>query len=160
VSSGVCYFLLSPGCGNGFANSDIGTYIISTLAHPSADEKRNVGFIVSYQPSSAGGSIVRVNTRSMKSMFPKGTSRPKFMAFKVLPGAANNSEIELVEGVCKEIEAARSERVKKEGVPGAEEQQQEGEFVVKKDIIGLAEAKRSTGLLEQWGYSLRKSVWA
>ncbi|KAI5851151.1 SacI homology domain-containing protein [Morchella snyderi] len=140
-----------------------GTYIISTLAHPSTDEKRNVGFIVSYQPSSAGGSVVRVNTRSMKSMFSKGTSaHPKFMAFKVLPGAAsNNNETQLVEGVCREIEAARNERLMKEGVPGAaEEQQQDGGFVVRKDVIGLAEAKRSTGLLEQWGYSLRKSVWA
>ncbi|KAH8153430.1 uncharacterized protein LAJ45_02242 [Morchella importuna] len=136
-----------------------GTYIISTLAHPSTDEKRNVGFIVRYQPSSAGGSVVRVNTRSMKSMFSKGTSHPKFMAFKVLPGAANsNSEIELVEGVCREIEAAQNERVKKEGVEQGKEE--EGQFVVRKDVIGLAEAKRSTGLLEQWGYSLRKSVWA
>lgn len=95
----------------------------------------------------------------MKSMFSKGTSHPKFMAFKVLPGAANsNSETELVEGVCREIEAARNERVKKEGVEQGKEE--EGQFVVRKDVIGLAEAKRSTGLLEQWGYSLRKSVWA
>lgn len=104
----------------------------------------------------------------MKSMFSKGTTatpHPKFMAFKVLPGAAggSSSEMELVERVCREIEAARNERVKKEGVPEQQQQQGQeggGEFVVKRDIIGLAEAKRSTGLLEQWGYSLRKSVWA
>ncbi|KAF3933605.1 Synaptojanin-2 [Dactylella cylindrospora] len=33
-------------------------------------------------------------------------------------------------------------------------------FVEKKDIVSVAEAKKSTGLLEQVGYSIRRWVWA
>lgn len=140
-----------------------GAYIVSTLAQASTDEKRNVGFVVKYRPGSAGANVVRVNTRSLKSVFSKGAaggSQTKFMAFKVLPGTEGGSEVELVQQICREIEAARKAQMERERVPGTEETAQEGEFMVNRDIIGLAEAKRSTGLLEQWGYSLRKSVWA
>ena len=33
-------------------------------------------------------------------------------------------------------------------------------FVEDKDIISLQEARKNTGLLEQWGHSLKKMVWA
>lgn len=87
------------------------------------------------------------------------------MAFKLLPGVEAGSEVELVQNICKEIEAAHAAQLKKERAPKVDGQVavNEGEreeFVVNKDVIGLAEAKKSTGFLEQWGYSLRKSVWA
>lgn len=146
-----------------------GSYIVSTLASSSADEKRNVGLIVKYRPSSADANVVRVNTRSLKSLFSKKTTgtvtQTKFMAFKVLQG--DRSEVELVQQVCKEIEAARKAQFERERALKKDREEvqrvegrEKGELVVNKDIIGLAEAKRNTGLLEQWGYSLRKSVWA
>ena len=33
-------------------------------------------------------------------------------------------------------------------------------IVEEEDVIGLAEAKRATGLLEQLGYEIKKLVWA
>ncbi len=35
-----------------------------------------------------------------------------------------------------------------------------GSMIEEKDVISLAEAKRSTGLLEVWGHELKKLVWA
>ncbi|KAI9643823.1 hypothetical protein NHQ30_007174 [Ciborinia camelliae] len=45
-----------------------GTYITSTLSQAQADEKRNVGFVVTYKTGS--NDIIRVNTRSMATEFP------------------------------------------------------------------------------------------
>lgn len=143
-----------------------GSYIVSTLAQSSTDETRNVGVIIKYRPSSVGGDIVRVNTRSLKSVFSRLQPEPtqsRFMAFKVLPGAEGGSEVELVHQVCTEIEAARKVQLVREWTPtanGETAQPEVGLFVVNRDVIGLVEAKRSTGLFEQLGYSLRKSVWA
>lgn len=147
-----------------------GSYIVSALTQASTDEMRNVGVIVKYRLSSAGAGVVHVNTRSLKSVFSRLQPEPaqsRFMAFKVLPGAEGGTEVELLQLVCSEIEAARKTQLERERVPAtggetepAQEEQEQEPFVVRRDVIGLAEAKRSTGLLEQWGYSLRKSVWA
>ncbi|ESZ91104.1 hypothetical protein SBOR_8504 [Sclerotinia borealis F-4128] len=45
-----------------------GTYITSTLSQAQADEKRNMGFVVTYKAGS--NDIIRVNTRSMATEFP------------------------------------------------------------------------------------------
>ncbi|CAD6442615.1 a3974e41-2187-40ef-af42-202d25ba5055 [Sclerotinia trifoliorum] len=45
-----------------------GTYITSTLSQAQADEKRNVGIVVTYRAGS--NEIIRVNTRSMATEFP------------------------------------------------------------------------------------------
>ncbi|KAF7925288.1 hypothetical protein BELL_0243g00110 [Botrytis elliptica] len=45
-----------------------GTYITSTLSQAQADEKRNVGFVITYKAGS--NDIIRVNTRSMATEFP------------------------------------------------------------------------------------------
>ena len=88
----------------------------------------------------------------------------KILAFKALPtrssftavnkdgsAAANISERELVRNVCEEIFRAT-------GGMGSEEL---GDSLVKEeDIISLADAKKSTGLIEQLGHSLKKLVWA
>lgn len=143
-----------------------GSYIVSTLAQSSTDETRNVGVIIKYKPSSVGADIVRVNTRSLKSVFSRLQPEPtqsRFMAFKVLPDVEGGSEVELVRQVCMEIEAARKAQLLREQTPTVDEETAQPEvepFVVNRDVIGLMEAKRSTGLLEQLGYSLRKSVWA
>ncbi|KAI0885690.1 SacI homology domain-containing protein [Annulohypoxylon maeteangense] len=42
-------------------------------------------------------------------------------------------------------------------IPGDSERKS---IVEKGDIISLAEAKKSTGILEQWGHSIKKLVWA
>ncbi|ORY13401.1 SacI homology domain-domain-containing protein [Clohesyomyces aquaticus] len=103
----------------------------------------------------------------------------KFLAFKALPphttvraGEGSDSEEpgsegEVVSGICEEI-ARVVNRARKAGavkwnveVEGEAKGEEGRELVVEeKDIISLADAKKSTGYLEQLGYSLKKLVWA
>jgi len=43
---------------------------------------------------------------------------------------------------------------------GKEPQEMTGVLISEEDIIGLREAKLKTGLLEKWGYQVRRLVWA
>jgi len=72
------------------------------------------------------------------------------MAFKA-PADGEDSEVDLVKSVCQVIANACAKHR-----PALSMET----FVESKDVIGLAEARKSTGLLEQWGYNLRKLVWA
>jgi hypothetical protein len=161
-----------------------GTYVISTLSAGQADETRNVGFVVTYK--AGANDITRVNTRSMSTapsreasdllqgelMTPLPLSgilrtRPanltRILAFKALPARSAvaerqdipmMSEIEQVKHICGEIER----------IALAEQAQDTGPerrgILESADIISLAEARKSTGLLEQLGHSLKKLVWA
>jgi hypothetical protein len=165
-----------------------GTYITSTLSAPQADEKTNVGFVVTYKAGS--DDITRVNTRSMSSLqsryetdlldgsaisrsqsglasfigkpaAPTATP-PRVLAMKALPSRsavadgdeARLSEIQFVKTVCSEIE-----RMALHGQVVEVGTERKG-LVERGDIISLTEAKRSTGLLEQLGHSIKKLVWA
>ena len=93
----------------------------------------------------------------------------KTLAFKALPARSSLatvdgqdahivSEKELVRGICEEIQRAVSG-----GEPAGREGEDGTKLVVvmeEKDIISLNEAKKSTGLLEQFTHSLKKLVWA
>lgn len=133
----------------------MGAYITSTLAASNTDPARNVGLVISYR-SDEGRDMIRVNTRSLQTMPEKKVAGAdgvgagvKFWALKAVPGAAIAGEVgvgkqELVEGVCKELVAVC------EGV----------QEVVSKDVVGLEEAKRGTGLVERFGYAVKRLVWA
>jgi hypothetical protein len=160
-----------------------GTYVTSTLSAAQADEKRNVGFVVTYK--AGADDLSRVNTRTMSTVASrdesdllqgtsvtsasaaqpatKQASSEKVLAFKALPARSavaegqdlpRMSEIEQVRHVCAEIERV----VGNSGVTfsGAERQS----IVEESNIITLAEARKSTGLFEQLGHSLKKLVWA
>lgn len=158
-----------------------GTYITSTLSSAQADEKRNVGFVVTYKAGS--DDITRVNTRSMSTVQPAAgdtmdgptvsgltslIGRPaptedKILAWKALPSRSavsegreepRLSEIESVKTICSDIE--RMVLPWKE----IEADTERKNIVENSDIISLAEAKKSTGLLDQLGHSLKKLVWA
>ena len=165
-----------------------GTYITSTLSPAQADEKRNVGFVVTYKAGS--NDITRVNTRSMStvqseteidtaegvtdgasvagvaSLISRAAPTPtpsNVLAWKALPSRSavsesneepRLSEIESVKTICSEIE--RMVLPWKETEAGTE-----GKNIIESgDIISLSEAKKSTGLLDQIGHSLKKMVWA
>ena len=68
------------------------------------------------------------------------------------------SEKELVADIVEHLATAIAQLPQEQG--GDEETDTKGALVEEADIIGVAEAKRSTGLLEQWGHSLKKLVWA
>lgn len=71
--------------------------------------------------------------------------------------AARPTEIQQVVTVAAEIErlAVQAQPVRFEG-----KKAEDRGLVEKADIISLAEARRSTGLLEQLGHSIKKLVWA
>lgn len=165
-----------------------GVYVTSTLAPAQTDERRNVGFVLSYRPGSER--VVRVNTRSLHSnaldrkdpeagkVTAVSDATTKILAFKALPARSSQArggdgsgvespvvvgEMEFVRGVCEDIE--RACWLAKEAGGGGGKGKDEGESggkvtIEEKDIISLAEARRSTGLLEVWGHELKKLVWA
>lgn len=151
-----------------------GTYITSTLTATQRDVEKNFGFVIRYKEG-----IERVNTRSLSSATGLGDrkaddlgdspgqkdkngrdSAPKVLAFKAIYARdslvnkdgremAAPSEKELVNNTCEEIRRA-----------ALREGRDVAGFLEETDIISLEEAKKSTGLLEQWSHSLKKVVWA
>jgi hypothetical protein len=162
-----------------------GVYVTSTLAQRHMDTDKNVGFVIRYKAESSGG-LVRRNTRALdsgadeqreqdakKQQKPADTGR--FLAFKALPPRSNisssdapetpDNEVQLVKGVCEEIARVANKAQGKWNVPDTAQEglDYEGQHrqlaVEEKDIISLADAKKTTGYLEQIEYSLKKLVW-
>jgi len=161
-----------------------GIYITSTLSPAQADESRNVGLVITYKAGT--DDITRVNTRSFSAVqLPpaesdaqksatssslvenlislQAESPSRILALKALPSRSavsdrqdspKMSEIGQVKGVCGEIE--RTVLMGQVVEIGAERKG----IITQGDIISLVEARKSTGLLEQLGHSLKKLVWA
>ncbi|KAF2202827.1 hypothetical protein GQ43DRAFT_439353 [Delitschia confertaspora ATCC 74209] len=155
-----------------------GVYITSTLAQRHMDVEKNVGFVIQYR-ADEGMAMVRRNTRSLdsgvhddkaKRCSAKQDATGRFLAFKALPprsavsageGADPVNEVEMVKGVCEEIAKVANKARSQQGALTEGEGVAKGLLVVEeRDVISLADAKKSTGYLEQLGYSLKKLVWA
>jgi hypothetical protein len=151
-------------------------YITSTLGPTHMDEKKNVGFVVRYTPLTTA--VVRTNTRSLaneKAASDGGSSGKKpnvkessrVLAFKALPprvsaskgkdSQAELSEVEMVKHICDEIERLGNKAVERQTLATDGEKRLK---VEQKDVISVAEARKSTGYLESLGYSLKKLVWS
>jgi hypothetical protein len=157
-----------------------GVYITSTLAKREMDEKKNIGFVIRYQ--APGVDLVRRNTRSLgnegkeerknratNQQDLQGKVGSKLLAFKALPPRSSfvgqqgheeqpPSESEMVKMVTEQIVSV----VNKARAPSTAGEEDAAELleVEDKDIISLADAKKSTGYLEQVGFALKKMVWA
>ena len=103
-----------------------------------------------------------------------GQDSISILAFKALPSRSSTSdsssvrsqrsldsppllalgETETIRSITEEIERA----VRK--IENHSEKEDGPMMIEDRDIISVAEAKKSTGLLEQWSYSLKKLVWA
>ena len=150
-----------------------GTYVTSTLAQRYTDTDKNIGLIIQYRADTKG-EMVRRNTRALDSGSINGepSDEPtkkdnkeaagRFLAFKALPAGSSvptspgdtpENEGEVVKSVCDEI-VRIANKTKKGGLD--EDRVLE---VKEKDIISLADAKKTTGYLEQFEYSLKKLVW-
>lgn len=162
-----------------------GVYVTSTLAQRHMDTEKNVGFVIRYKAESGGGSLIRRNTRALDSeveQADKKQEKPsdagRFLAFKALPPRSNisfseapdtpDNEVEVVKSVCDEIARVANKAQKSAGKWSVPDTAQEGlDYegqdrhlkVEEKDIISLADAKKTTGYLEQLEYSLKKLVW-
>ncbi|KAI1270081.1 SacI homology domain-containing protein [Xylariaceae sp. FL1019] len=190
-----------------------GTYITSTMSKTQADEDKNVGIVITYEPGKTD--VKRTNTRSLSSISkkngnaeeaapssptavpgvlnqgllsaisgPKAPRPPmrKIIALKALYAhtsisdardVTKLSEREQVNVIAEEIERlvlkgrppapdTRAESEESETAGRKIDGEGEGEkgLIEKGDIISLAEAKRSTGVFEQLGHSIKKLVWA
>jgi hypothetical protein len=167
-----------------------GTYITSALSASQIDEQRNVGFVITSVPGTEDITRVNTRSLSSQVQPPRDHShlvggtpkitspspkvlggligRPaappnRILAWKALPSksavsdgndSSQLSEIELTKSICFEIE--RMFMFGKVLEPGAEKPS----IVETGDIISLAEARKSTGLLEQLGHGLKKMIWA
>ena len=103
----------------------------------------------------------------------------KILAFKALPSRSSSttfedvnradygrlgtfttiSERDLVKNICEEIQRTARGVVDAAAAADRRGGKEEG-FLEEGDIISLVEAKKSTGLLEQWSHSLKRLVWA
>jgi hypothetical protein len=163
-----------------------GTYITSTLSAAQADEKKNVGFIVTYKAGT--NDTTRVNTRSMSTAQSRdqgdvlgdtSTATPatglasflarqsppanRTLAWKALPSRSAVAEGQdgPILSEMENIKAICSEIERVVLLGKVVEAGSEIEGVVERgDIITLSEARKNTGLLEQLGHSLKKLVWA
>lgn len=92
----------------------------------------------------------------------------KLLTFKALPArsslacggdhddaSSTVSEKQLVANICDSIQRAAYG-----GQENGSDTGLSGGFVEEKEIVGLKEARRSTGYLQQWGHELKKLVWA
>ncbi|KAB2102970.1 hypothetical protein AG0111_0g9248 [Alternaria gaisen] len=151
-----------------------GVYITSTLAQRHTDADKNVGLIIRYRVDTQG-ELVRRNTRALDSgaandeqrkddakKDQKQDSAGRFLAFKALPprssvpsspGDTPENEGEVVKSVCDEIVRIANDMKK-----GGRDEDRTLE-VEEKDIISLTDARKTTGYLEQFEYSLKKLVW-
>lgn len=165
-----------------------GTYITSTISAVHMDETKNVGCVISYEPGKYD--FTRTNTRTLSnfedkrkthqsssdfgngsisgfaSFFSGGKTRagPVIRRIALKAPYAQSSlakdgdglrqtEIQQVVTMCSEIERMA---FKAQG----KETNGDTSMIEKEDIISLEEARRSTGLLEQLGHSIKRMVWA
>ncbi len=164
-----------------------GTYITATISPSQTDELRNFGLVITYRPGS--DDVKRINTRSLSSLTARDSSGPaaapaalagflaarrpnpaaeadrrNFLALKALhsetaqtaePGElVKLTEIQQVVTICAEVE--RLALLSKPVVAGTKRET----ILEKGDVVSLAEARKSTGLLEHLGHSIKKMVWA
>lgn len=167
-----------------------GVYITSTLGPTHLDEKKNVGFAVRYRPHGEAMVRTNTRALQNEKAASKADedevktevkpSESRVLAFKALPprasarresnsdGEGEISEVDLVQHVCGEIKRVAAAALAKqsafdksaEGESAEEGEGEKGLKVEEKDIISVAEAKRSTGYLESLQYSLKKLVWS
>ena len=138
-----------------------------------------VGFLIRWDSSNED--VTRVNTRSLSSVVSLsevhdgsqpgdgapslqrsskgGRTQIQIIAFKALPsassenwekdGSARRSERQVITDICDSLlRAIRTAGLDEHCVLVSEEK-----------IVSLEEAQKSTGLIEQWGHSLKRLVW-
>ncbi|KAL7623030.1 hypothetical protein AAE478_006709 [Parahypoxylon ruwenzoriense] len=177
----------------------LGTYITSTISPAEADESKNVGIVVTYEPGKFD--IKRTNTRSLSSTSaqpdqPSGKKDvlessvptpaavsvilnqgilnaitgkpqahpPRKIALKALYAKTAVSDARGVKRMTEEdqvgVIAAEIERLVFLSQPRQAGRGGRGSIIERGDIISLVEARRSTGILEQWAHGIKKLVWA
>ncbi|KAI0179179.1 SacI homology domain-containing protein [Hypoxylon sp. FL1284] len=176
----------------------VGTYITSTISPAEADETKNIGVVVTYEPGKFD--IKRTNTRSLSStsgqLDPSGKNGlvdgpavipaavsgmlnqgilnaftaksqpqpPRKIALKALQSRTAVSDAKDVKQMTENEHintiATEIERLVFRNQPLSGGSEPRKSIIEKGDIISLAEAKKSTGILEQLGHSIKKLVWA
>ncbi|TGJ82116.1 hypothetical protein E0Z10_g6638 [Xylaria hypoxylon] len=179
----------------------VGTYITSTISPAEADEAKNVGIVVTYEPGKTD--VKRTNTQSLSSLpeqpaakttsgvlsqgilssitgKPTSSPGPRKVALKALyahtaipeaQGVKRMTEVEQVNVIAAEIERlvltcqppapdTKPDAGVETSGDGGDGKTGEGDLIHRDDIISLEEARRTTGLFEQLGHTIKKLVWA
>lgn len=128
-------------------------------------------------PSISGERVDRI--LAFKALSVDATLKPARLP-SPLRKSADSDEERIVLSICNEIERAckvvnpklnqnkshliEAEQADSNNSGGGDGNTSTGDageaFIEKKDVVSLADAKKSTGLLEQVGYSIRRWVWA
>ena len=128
-----------------------GVYITSTLAASATDEQRNVGFVIRFAPGAAKQGVAAAGeTGPAPDDSPAATEEQQQgpagqWAFKVpLMDGGGEKDVarEVAELFCRP-------------------QGGDGDVKVwEGDVVSLDQARKDTGLVERWGYAVRRLVWA
>jgi len=102
----------------------------------------------------SGGKVL--SEKETVDLIANEIQRQVFLSQPMYKQSATNSKSEPAEGAANTDSDKASAGGATEKVPDAERPS----IIERGDIISLAEAKRSTGILEQWGHSIKKLVWA
>lgn len=139
-------------------------------APSSSDEKEPSKEDEGTAPASSGGILAPIFGSSSPLKSAKQGQPQKKIALKALyaQSSANDakatksgglipSEREQIDAIASEIERQVFLAQPLHKSQGESERQS---IIERDDIIGLAEAKKNTGLLETWGHAVKKLVWA
>ncbi|KAF1809852.1 hypothetical protein P152DRAFT_460954, partial [Eremomyces bilateralis CBS 781.70] len=166
-----------------------GVYITSTLAPKHLDETKNIGIVLRYvskgprmvrtNTRSLGNKQKEGETTPDEGEDDTVANQPtsqetKFWALKagqpvstlksIHSSATALNEREVLDLICQDVKQAvdlhRQPTSEIEGEPGGKEAWRREPLTVEEgDIISVAEAKKSTGLIEQMTYNLKRLVW-
>ncbi|KAF1809516.1 SacI domain-containing protein [Eremomyces bilateralis CBS 781.70] len=165
-----------------------GVYITSTLAPKHLDETKNIGIVIRYvskgprmvrtNTRSLGnkqkeGEVTPEEGEDDTVVHQPTSQETKFWALKagqpvstlksIHSDATALNEREILDRICQDVKQAvdshRQPASETEAEPGKEAWRREPLTVEEDDIISVAEAKKSTGLLEQMTYNLKRLVW-
>lgn len=168
------------------SNVKEGTYITSTISPAHMDEQRNVGFVVTWEPSKTD--IHRTNTRTLSSRgdltvlahdvntnmksqpnaftsfftpIKKPEVRSRSIAFKAPYTDSSTAATEVKPTQSEEQQVATiCNEIDRLALQKRNPNESKETILEKADIISLEAARRNTSVLEQIGHSLKRLVWA
>ncbi|CAI6336667.1 unnamed protein product [Periconia digitata] len=107
----------------------------------------------------AGGRFLAFKALPPSSTVVPTPSSPTSMSASAdsLPDVPPENEVEVVKSICEEI-VREANKLSSQRI--GEQQEQRGLNVEEKAVVSAADAKKSTGYMEQLGYSLKKMVWS
>ena len=132
-----------------------GVYITSTLAASATDEQRNVGFVIRFAPDAAKQGVAAAGETGGPAPDDSSVAPPEDQQQQQGSTGQWAFKVPLMDG--------GGEKAVAREVAGLFCRPQGGDGDVKVwegDVVSLDQARKDTGLVERWGYAVRRLVWA